>query len=229
VTSTELERRSVEVVHLDTNQIRYIANTDFVPKQYRGKLDQIMACIATGRELGIGDMQALRSINVIDGRPSLSAELMVQLARRHGHSITGSTGPETATVKGKRADNGDEMTVEWTLEMAKRAGLVRKDNWVRYPEAMLWNRAVSQLCRMLFPDVLAGASYTPDELDTRQQTEAIEQELAALPLASEVVDEPSPEPLPDIEPELELPEGQSQFEQLAEQAQKKRPNKETGE
>ncbi len=141
-----------------------IAHTDFVPRAYRGNLPAIAACIFTGRELGIGDMASLRYIHVIDGKPTLSAELMVHLVRQAKHSITGTATPEKAVVKGRRADNGDEMEVVWTLEMAKRAGLTGKSNWRAYPEAMLWARAVSQLCRMLFPDVLAGVSYTPEEL-----------------------------------------------------------------
>jgi hypothetical protein len=57
------------------------------------------------------------------------------------------------------------MTVEWTMAMAERAGLASKQNWRKYPEAMLWARAVSQLCRELFADCFAGATYTPEELE----------------------------------------------------------------
>ena len=89
---------------------------------------------------------------------------MVQLVRKRGHSITGDVGPATATVIGTRADNGDTMTVTWTLDMADRAGLLNKSNWKKYPEAMLWARAASQLCRMLFADCFAGNTYTPEEL-----------------------------------------------------------------
>jgi hypothetical protein len=48
--------------------------------------------------------------------------------------------------------------------MAEQAGLLGKQNWKRYKSAMLWARAVSQLCRMLFADCFAGATYTTEEL-----------------------------------------------------------------
>jgi hypothetical protein len=131
----------------------------------RGNLPAILACVATGRELGIGDMAALKAIHIIDGKATFSAELMVQLVRRAGHSIVGEVTEGSATVTGTRADNGDTMKSTWTLEMAARAGLVKKQNWVKYPEAMLWARAASQLCRMLFADCFAGATYTPEELE----------------------------------------------------------------
>ena len=39
---------------------REIAGTQFVPESYRGKPDAVVAAILTGREMGIGPMQALR-------------------------------------------------------------------------------------------------------------------------------------------------------------------------
>lgn len=163
--STDLTVRRPELVRLDTEQIQYLANTEFVPERIRGNLPAIFATIATGREIGIGDMASLRHINFIDSKPTFSAEIMVVVARRDGHSIQGTVADGVATVTGKRADNGDTMTVEWTMAMAERAGLALKQNWRKYPEAMLWARAVSQLCRELFADCFAGATYTPEELE----------------------------------------------------------------
>ena len=160
--STELARR--EPQQLSVDQLRYVANTDLIPKSYRGNVPAILACVLTGRELGIPDLHALRAIHVVDGKPTLSAELMVTLARRAGHSITGEVTDIKARVTGVRGDNGDTMTCEWTLDMASQAELLGKQNWRKYPQAMLWARAVSQLCRMLFPDVVLGVGYTPDEL-----------------------------------------------------------------
>lgn len=181
------------MVQLSSAQLRYISNTDFVPPGLRNNEPAILACIATGRSLGISDMTALRSIHIIDGKPTFSAELMVQLVRRRGHSIQGEVGDGSATVTGVRADTGDEMTSTWTFAMAERAGLSGKGNWKKYPEAMLWARAVSQLCRMLFADCFAGGTYTPDELehDVPAEFEEIEGSGPALAAAgSDAVGEP---------------------------------------
>ncbi len=154
---------------LSTEQLKFIAGTDFIPKAIRGNLPAILACVATGRSLGLSDMHALRSINIIDGKASMSAELMVALVRQQGHSIQGNFGDGEVTVTGRRRDNEDEITVTWTREMAERAGLLGKQNWTRYPESMLWARAVSQLCRMLYSDCLGGVVYTPDEAETGEE------------------------------------------------------------
>lgn len=175
---------------LSSDQLRFISGTEFVPKAMRGKMPMIMACIATGRSLGISDMHALRSINIIDGKASMSAELMVALARRAGHSITADLGPDSCTVRGRRGDNGDEMTCTWTMEMAGKAGLLGKDNWKKYPQAMLWARPVSQLCRMLFPDVLAGVSLTPEEAEMSAEERLAEVLTTQVPQDDGPEDEP---------------------------------------
>lgn len=150
---------------LSNDELKFIANSDLIPKAYRGKPADMFAAILTGRSLGLSDMHALRSIYVVDGKATIGAELMTSLVRNHGHSITAEAGDGFCRVTGTRRDNGDTMTVTWTIEMAQRANLLGKDNWKKYPESMLWARAVSQLCRMLFPDVLTGMIYTPDEAE----------------------------------------------------------------
>lgn len=159
-------RESAHPVALTSDQLNFISRTEFVPAALRGNLPAILACVSTGRELGIGDMASLRSIHIVDGKATFSAELMVQLVRKAGHSITFKASGDSCTVYGKRADNGDEGEFEWTMQMAERAGLLAKkgDSWKKYPEAMLWARAVSQLCRMLFADCFVGGTYTPEEL-----------------------------------------------------------------
>lgn len=201
------------VAHLTGDQIRYIAGTEFVPKGLRGNVPAIMACIQSGREIGLAEMESLRQIHVIDGRPSMSAELMVKLIRRRGHSITGEYGDGKVTARGRRADNGDEMSVEWTRYMAVRANLIGKDNWKKYPESMLWARAVSQLARMLFPDALGGISHTPDELEMTPEERISEAIGEARPVLGagpddgvEHADEVEVEAVPEEEPELDEPE-----------------------
>lgn len=144
-----------------------VNTTPFVPKAMQGKPEHVLACVLYGRELGLGPMQALNSIHVIEGRAAASPELMRALVASAGHriDITENTN-EACTMKGIRVDTGAEATVRWTVEDAKLAGLTGKDNWRKYPRAMLAARCTSELCRLLFPDVIAGLSYTPEEIQS---------------------------------------------------------------
>src|SRR5579863_6018094 len=64
-----------------------ICDTEFVPAAMRGKPDAVTAAILTGRELGLPPMLALRTINMIKGTPSLSAEYMRAKVQSLGHEF----------------------------------------------------------------------------------------------------------------------------------------------
>ena len=139
-----------------------IAGTDFVPRALRGNPHAVLACILTGEELGIGGMKSLQSIHIIEGRPTLSAELMRALVYAGGHTldIIESTNQRVALYGRRRG--GSQAKVVWTIADAQQAKLTGNPSWTKYPRAMLLARATSELCRMLFPDVIGGL-YTPEE------------------------------------------------------------------
>lgn len=142
-----------------------LAQSDLVPASYRGKPANVLLAAIAGQPFGFDPTMAMRSFNVIQGSPTLKPEIMLALVRKAGHSVTGEATDRGATITGRRADTGDEMTVTFTEEDAKKAGLLGKGAWKTYPSAMMWARALSKLGRMLFPDVLLGCSYTSEELD----------------------------------------------------------------
>lgn len=142
-----------------------IADTEFVPKGLRKRPEAVLAAMLTGHEAGVGPMASLSKIHVVDGRPGMAAELMRALVLRDGHELWIEESSRTVCrVGGRRSGSERETRVEWTLDDAKTAGLAGKDNWRKYPRAMLAARATAELCRMVFPDVLAGISYTVEEL-----------------------------------------------------------------
>jgi hypothetical protein len=142
---------------------RRISHTPFVPKDLRGDPNSVLACILTGEELGLGPMQSLRMVNVIDGRPAASAELMRALVNRAGHRIdVVESRQDRVTLAGRRHDTGAVAKVTWTIGDAQRAKLTGNPAWAKYPRSMLLARATSELCRALFADVIGGL-YTPEE------------------------------------------------------------------
>lgn len=205
MTTTDITVRP-EPNTLTTEQLKFISNSELIPKHFRNNMPSIMAAVLTGRALGLDDMHSLRSIYVVDGKATLSAEMMVSLARKQGHSITGSVSDSEATVTGKRGDNGDTMTVTWSMAMAQRAGLTGKGNWQKYPEAMLWARAVSQLCRMLFADIFLGLAYTGEEMGEDGVTVQVVQDATAVVGEPDTEDEPVESEVVESEPEGDFDE-----------------------
>ena len=156
---------TTDIVPIDPFQLaERVSKSGLVPQAYRGKPMDAAVAIMYGAEVGLPPMTSLQRIIVINGKPTLDAQGMAALIRGAGHSITGDATDTEATAIGKRLDNGDTMTVTFTIADAKRANLVKNGPWTQYPSSMLWARAVSKLARELFPDVLMGMSYVPEEM-----------------------------------------------------------------
>lgn len=144
---------------------REISDTTFVPGDYRGNPAAVLAGILFGRELGLGPMQSLRQVHVIDGRPALAAELMLAKMRQGGVRLLETTSTsERAYIRAERADTGEVAEVEWTTADAQTAGLLHKKNWKAYPADMLWSRCVGRLARRLGSDLLSGMVYAAEEV-----------------------------------------------------------------
>ena len=148
-------------------QARVLVASGFLPTTIKTP-EQAVAIILTGDELGIPKMLALRSIVVINGKPTLSADLMVALVQRaiddhrDGEFRVLPPTPEKCTVNYRRWGWSEGHSYTYTIQDAQRAGLAGKGTWAAHPAAMLRARATSAVCRMAFPDVISGI-YTPDE------------------------------------------------------------------
>ena len=141
-----------------------ISSSKLMPQAYRNNPEDAAIAMMYGVEMGLAPMTALQRIVVINGKPTLDAQGMVALIRQAGHSITGEVTDEGATVTGVRSDTGDTMTSTFTMDDAKLAGLAGSATYKKFPRDMMWARAVSQLGRRLFSDVLMAASYAPEEM-----------------------------------------------------------------
>jgi hypothetical protein len=141
-----------------------VSKTAMVPSAMRNKPDEVLAVVMYGAELGIGPMQALQQINFISGKPSAAAELLRALVMEAGHKFILTSTRTVATAKCKRKDWDDYEETTFTMEDAKLAGLGSGDGWKKYPDQMLGARVTSKACRMWFADVIAGMSYTPEEV-----------------------------------------------------------------
>ena len=183
-----------------------LLDSGFLPKAIK-TAPQAVAIILKGRELGLGEMQSLCSINVIEGKTSLSAELMMSLARARGGvvaEIIEST-DERCSIKFTRPGQKPH-TATFTMEDANKLGLPqrgddpKKNNYVRQPAVMLQWRCVSKGLRFYASDVLGGAVYTPGEIEEGViDTELVPPAAAAPEPVKEIKVEPVAQPVADDE------------------------------
>lgn len=145
-------------------QAHALAASSIVPRAFKGTPADIVAVACLGREVGLSPMASMQSIHVIEGKPSMSAQLMGALVRARGHSLEiVKLDDDGCTMRGVRADTGNAMEFTFTRQDAQAAGLAGKQVWKAYFKAMAAARCTSQIARVLFADVLAGISYTPEE------------------------------------------------------------------
>ena len=132
--------------------------TDFVPKDLRDKPGATLACILTGRELGIGPMASLRFVQMVEGSASLSAEYKRAAVLSAGHEFEIVEWTSTrCKVKGRRRGVRAWTEAAYSLDDARKANLMRpRGSWFTRPRRMLLARAGSDLCDAIFPDVTNG-------------------------------------------------------------------------
>lgn len=123
------------------------------------------AVMLAGHELGVKPMTALRHIFVVNGRTEPDAQIMAGiLAAREPDAqleIIELTA-ERCTMRISRPSRGVRAEYTYELADAERAGLLKNDNWRKYPKDMLRWAATKRLCRAYAPDLVNSvAAYAP--------------------------------------------------------------------
>lgn len=129
------------------------------------------AIMLKGYELGMSLTASFEFIHIIDGKPGLSprgALALIQNDANFGNlevkDITNAEGKPYACRVTMIRKNGYSYTVEFTMEDAIRADLVKpKSGWEKYPANMLRWRAIGYCADVVFPDVIGGMKRV-DEL-----------------------------------------------------------------
>ena len=122
--------------------------------------------MAQGRELGLSTMQSLGNIYVVEGKVSLSSDLMAAMVLKSAvceYLRVVEMTPERATYAAKRK-GGNEFRFSFSWEDANKAGLTGRATYKANPADMLRHRALSKTVRAVFPDVVAGL-YSRDEAE----------------------------------------------------------------
>ncbi len=126
---------------------------------------QAAAIMAKGYELGLTLTAAFEFIHVIENKPSLSPRGALALVLQSGQAehikiedLKDANGqPFACRVSMKRRGSGFEYSIEFSMEDAKRAGLVKSGSgWEKYPASMLKWRAVGYCIDVVFSDVVGG-------------------------------------------------------------------------
>ncbi|RTL03785.1 hypothetical protein EKK58_12040 [Candidatus Dependentiae bacterium] len=133
---------------------KYLLSSALCPKHFKSESD-VLTCILFGQEIGITPMQALQTLYIVNGIPTLpSAGIKALVITAGGRFKTIEWTAETCKLTLQRGDWIEEF--EYTIKDAQRAGLTNKEVWQKHPKQMLYARASTVLGRNMFADVLKG-------------------------------------------------------------------------
>ncbi|MBL8739170.1 MAG: hypothetical protein JNL12_22275 [Planctomycetes bacterium] len=136
-----------------------------IPKHCIAKPGKILATVMAGHELGVGPMASLRAFHVVEGKPTADYSFWVARLKAAGYRVEWPERSQERVTLKLTAPDGSSATETWDKARAITAGLWNgKDNWKKYPMAMLSARCVTSLGRAFAGEVMFGC-YEHDEAD----------------------------------------------------------------
>lgn len=164
---------AVSVLETQMRFAKLLAQSDLIPDAYRGKPANILLAIGLGQQIHLNAAQSLTEINVIKGKPTMSAQLIESLVRQAGHKlrISKDEKKQSVTVTIIRRDDPDyPFTVTRDKAWAHQMGLDARgrngspSNYERQLMTMLTWRAITACAREACAEALQGIDYTADEM-----------------------------------------------------------------
>lgn len=127
--------------------------------------EEAVALMLIAQAEGIHPMRAVQEYHIINGRPALRADAMLSRFLLAGGRVEWHEISDTRVEATFSHPQGGTARIAWTLEDAKRAGLLNKPggNWSKYPRAMLRARVISEGVRTVYPPIVVNL-YTPEEV-----------------------------------------------------------------
>jgi hypothetical protein len=144
-----------------------LAESDFVPKDFKGKPGNCLIAMQWGSEIGLKPLQALQNLAVINCRPALWGDSVIAIVRSSPlcEYVTETDDGKTATCTVKRRGE-PAQTRMFSMDDARAAGLLGKQGpWTQYPKRMRQMRARAFALRDVFPDVLRGMPVAEEIMD----------------------------------------------------------------
>ena len=127
---------------------------------------QAVVKVMAGAELGIAPFAAMSGIHIVQGRPTLSSNLIATLVKndpRYNYKVKACDDKQAVLVWYEDGEAVGESS--FTMKEADGAGLTSKAVWKQYPSDMLFARALTRGARRFAPGIFGGSPvYTPEEV-----------------------------------------------------------------
>jgi hypothetical protein len=153
---------------------KLLSSSDLVPKNYQGHIANCVLALHVADGMGMDPFMVMQELNIIHGRPSFSAKMVIALINTKGPFIgsvkfrfDGEGDARSCTAYAKHADDGEIVEQTVTIKNAKDEGWFQKSGskWQTIPDLMLQYRSAAWLGRVYCPEVLMGMQTTEEVED----------------------------------------------------------------
>ncbi|WP_430434778.1 hypothetical protein [Methyloversatilis sp.] len=181
---------------------KVLANSDMVPKDYKGKPENCLVALQWGADVGLPGLQALQNIAVINGRPSIWGDAALALVMAHpayaGHrEWMEGEGENRVACCAVTRKGSPEHVQRFSVADAKKATLWGKQGpWQQYPDRMMQMRARGFALRDRFADALRGLSIGEESQDITERDMGTVEREPVPPAATQQPEDPRAPALP---------------------------------
>lgn len=215
------ERKVFDLINMETTEKALIYAKWAVEKWVappKLTVPEYFMLLQAGNDLGMNIAMIHNSLAFINGRVTMWGKEVLARAKRAGYKISYPEKTDTKVTVMISKDS-DSHTESYTIDQARKAGLMTRDVWMKYTQEMLTHKAVARAIDNFCPEVLGGFSIKEDmdEPITRTPTEAPDlsmmieaPKVEEIPVHKfprnmhmiwEIEEEAPPEDMPEPEPE----------------------------
>ena len=128
--------------------------------------EQVMAVMLVAQAENKHPASVVQEYDIIQGKPALKSQAILARFQLSGGSVQWDVVTPKAVKGTFKHPQGGTLTVEWTIEMARQAGIYRDGSgWSKYPEDMLRARVISRAVRSIYPACILGHYATEEVMD----------------------------------------------------------------
>ena len=128
--------------------------------------EQVMAVMLVAQAENKHPASVVQVYDIIQGKPALKSQAILARFQLSGGSVQWDVVTPKAVKGTFKHPQGGTLAVEWTIEMAKQAGIYRDGSgWSKYPEDMLRARVISRAVRSIYPACILGHYATEEVMD----------------------------------------------------------------
>lgn len=137
---------------------------------------QAFTAVIASQDMGMNATRFCQDYHIINNRPSKKTETAFRDFKKAGGRIKWIKTTSDIAKAELTAPDGDVIDMEYTIEQAKQAGLL-KDNYLKNPADMLRSRVLSKGIKAIYPQAYDGFLSEDEAIDLEHLEDKKEDEI----------------------------------------------------